>query len=306
MREAALEHLHRWLVDARDPDPEQRRWKQAYGEGAVLAYERIGVLAAEEAERWRARFSYPGDVESSSVDEGARAAAERHLEALLARVVPMRREPDPHDVEVAAECSIAIAALHAAGVLDDAADRRWRTRLLGLEAPWIDDPEPPPRGVIYGYHVPPEDEEEAARDAEAEAAQAAYPERAEVRDVLIGSPERHDDLAIVALVVHEDSVALHFHFLGDDVEPHAGGYSLEPFREAVEKLAAPALRDGRGTRYEPVKDEAVSASGAGGMAGVERREAISGHWLYTPAPPADARAFTAVLGALRWELTEAG
>jgi hypothetical protein len=309
IRAAALAHLESWLTDARDPDPEQRAWKQAYGEGAVIAYERTGLVSAEEAARWRARLVDPdpfGRPDKSAVPDDARAAAERHLEGLLERVEPLRRDPDPDRLRKDTECSTAIAALHATGVFDEADYGRWQTRLLSAQAPWIEDPEPPPSGAMVAIWVPPETEEQEREDAEQEAAMAARPEAREVRRVVVGSPKRRDDLAIVALVVHEDGTSVHFHYLGPPWPTTDELSTPDAFSQTLDSLSPPTLRDDSGTEYEPVGDEPSSAHGAGGMPGPDRREAITGNWLYRPAAPDTATSFTVVWRSRRWELSAGG
>jgi len=56
-RERAIAFLSDSLAQLRDPDPDQRDWKLAFAEGAVGAFERVGVLSGNEADRWRERFA---------------------------------------------------------------------------------------------------------------------------------------------------------------------------------------------------------------------------------------------------------
>jgi hypothetical protein len=297
MREAAMAELHRWLREVDNPDPEQRAWKLAYAEGVIAAYERVGVLSSDEAKRWRARTAAPERPSPAFTDERGRAAAERHLEELLSRVLPFRRDPDPADLAAGEECSAAIDALAAAGVLDHNARAGWRRRLLAAQAPWLDDAELPEEGwSAYAVQVPAQNEAEAAQDAAREAAQARQPQRREVRRVVTGSPARQGGLAIVALVEYEDCAELHFHQLVDVPDPESETPPLGPFREALEGLAPPLLRDDSGTAYQPVFPRPGSAGG--------RMGAIGGSWLYTPAPPPGAAGFTATdaAGELSWRL----
>jgi hypothetical protein len=127
-----------------------------------------------------------------------------------------------------------------------------------------------------------------------------------VRRVVIGSPERHAGLAMVALTVHEDATSLHFHFLGGYAPPETSqGRSLKAFSDLVDGLEPPTLRDDRGTAYEPVDPRPNSASGAGGMPNGDRRQVVAGAWLYTPAAPADATTFFAEQETEGWTLTSA-
>jgi hypothetical protein len=311
MRAAPMAHLERALRATDEPDPEQRGYRLASAEGAVLAYERIGVLSSEEAERWRTRLADAASGRGLEVErplsEDARAAGADYLGRLLARVAPLRRRPDTGEFTVQTECASAIDALHAVGALDDSEHADWHARLLAAEAPWLDDPAPPSgRDVAYAIEIPAETDEEAAEDAAAQAAWEARPEAATVSRVVIGSPERHAGLAMVALCVHEDATSLHFHFLGGHAPPEASQRkSLKAFSDLVDGLEPPALRDDRGTVYEPVDPHPNSASGTGGVPDSERRQVVTGAWLYTPAALADAAAFVAEQGAERWTLTAA-
>src|SRR5918997_178406 len=141
MREAAIAHLER-LLDARDGNAAARDSKAERAGGAIVAYERLGLLTPQEAARWRARFgaqTEPG-LDTSGLADDARLAAERHLTELLDEVPALRRDPDPAAIASATECSTAIRALHAVGVLDPAAEASWQARLLRAQAPWLDQP----------------------------------------------------------------------------------------------------------------------------------------------------------------------
>jgi hypothetical protein len=311
MRAAALRYLERGLRTMDDCDPEYRGRAVAPADGAVLAFERIGVLSSEEAARWRARFADAAAGRGMEVEpplsEGARAAAADHLARLLARVPPFRRRPDAGEIIVQAECASAIETLHAVGALDERGHADWDARLLAAEAPWLEDPVPPSGcDVAYAIEIPPETEEEAAEDAAVQAAWEARPKAETMGRVVVGSPERHAGLAIVAVCVHEDATSLHFHFLGGSAPSEASrGRSLRAFSQLVDRLEPPVLRDDRGTAYEPVHQRPVSASGSGGMPDGDHRQVVTGAWLYTPAAPAAATTFVAQLAAEPWTLTAA-
>jgi hypothetical protein len=177
------------------------------------------------------------------------------------------------------------------GCLTD--ERAQELHLVVAQAPWLEDPTPPPAdATFFAIEVPPETEDQAAEDAARVAALAARPTASEVRRVILGSPQRHRGLAVVAVVAHEDAVSVHFHYLGDRQGQTRSGFdSLQAFDETLARLTPPAVTDDAGTVYEPVDQRPSSAGGAGGMPDAERREAITGFWLYTPAPPESARAF---------------
>jgi hypothetical protein len=161
-------------------------------------------------------------------------------------------------------------------------------------------------GVAYAIEIPPESEEEAAEDAAVQAGWEARPKAETIGRVVAGSPERHAGLAMVAVCVHEDATSLHFHFLGGPAPSEASqGRSLKACSDLVDRLEPPALRDDRGTAFEPVHPRPVSASGSGGMPDVDRRQVVTGAWLYTPAAPAEATTFIAELASERWTVTAA-
>ena len=304
MRGAAIAHLER-LLNARGGNAAARDSKADGAEGAIVAYERLGLLTPREAARWRARFrvqTEPG-LDTSGFADDARLAAERHLTELLDKVPALRRDPDPDASARATECSTAIRALHAVGVLDAAADASWQARLLRAQAPWLDQP---PHAAARGpqaVFVPPENEQQAAEDAARAAAWAARPKAREVRRVIVGSPVRQDDLAVVALVVHEDATSLHFHYLGGPQPSDPNGFaSLDAFSEVLDSLTPPALHDESGRAYEPVDQRPNSAIGTGGIPDPSRRQGISGAWQYTPAAPDQVDAFQVDRGDAHWEL----
>jgi hypothetical protein len=290
MREAALARLE-WLL--RQPDPD--RPKSAYPEGTLLAYQRIGVLSRSEADRWRVRLA-AGTTEWDAepeppLPETVRAAGIRYLERLVADVPRLRRNPTPEERTAGAECSSAIEALRAVGLLDDREHSEWSRRLLAAEAPWLDDPPPPGEGP-WAISIPPETPEEATEDAAVEAVWAARPKAETTRRVVTGSTERHAGLAMIALAVHEDATSLHFHFVGepapvDEPSPH----SKRAFDDALDALVPPALCDDRGTAYEPVDPRLVSASSHSHESDSDPRLVIIGAWLYTPAAPHEATTF---------------
>ena len=206
MRDAAMAHLEQLLSQTGDPDdPYQPTREPAYVEGMLLAYERIGVLSQSEAERWRVRLAEAAterDAEPEpALPEADRAAGVQYLERLVAGAPRLRRKPDARASVLAdAECSTALEALRAVGLLDSREHTEWSRRLLAVEAPWLDDPPPPDEGP-WAISIPPETPEEAAEDAAFEAAWAARPKAKTTCRVVTGSPERHAGLAMIALAV---------------------------------------------------------------------------------------------------------
>jgi hypothetical protein len=75
-------------------------------------------------------------------------------------------------------------------------------------------------------------------------------------------------------------------------------------RPPDDRIPYTRMRD-RGTTYEPVHPRPVSGSGAGAMPDGDRRQVVTGAWLYTPAAPADVSTFIMALAAERWTLTAA-
>jgi hypothetical protein len=123
MRAVALRYLERGLRTIDDCDPEYRGPAVAPADGAVLAFERVGVLSSEEADRWRTRFADAAAGRGIEVEpplsDVARAAGADHLARLLARVAPFRRRPDADEFTVQVECASAIETLQPVGALDE-------------------------------------------------------------------------------------------------------------------------------------------------------------------------------------------
>jgi hypothetical protein len=301
--------LERWWNETRDPSPQRRVWKQRHALAGVLAYERIGLLSAEQAARWRQRLTDPRDEAidaGSKLGADARAAGERYLGELVARLTPMRREPGPDAVRLEAEVHAAIETLHAVGVLDQYARASWREASGRKLAPWQTEPLAPPVGEFehVAVRVPSETDAQAAEDAAFEAEWAAMPKAENVRRVIAGGPQRQNDLAVIALVVHEDATSLHFHYLGQPQRERDDEQLLESFERITDRLAPPVLKDDQGHTYEPALAHPASASGAGGIPDPERREAITGYWLYTPSAPDIARNFSVSQNGASWTLQE--
>lgn len=310
MRDTALARLEWLLRQASYSDPDQPTWEPAYFDGTLLAYQRIGALSSSEADRWAARFARAATERNTGPEppfpEAARAAAAQYLERLVAGVPRLRRNPMPEERAAAPECSSAIETLHAIGALDDPEHTEWSRRLLAAEAPWVDDPPPPGEGP-WAIKIPPETPEEAAEDAAFEAAWAARPKAETTRRVLTGSAERHAGLAMIALAVHEDATSLHFHFVGEATPADArSARSHRAFEEVLDALDPPALRDDRGTAYEPVEPRPISAGSHSSGPDRDPRRVIIGAWLYTPAAPDDATAFEIEQAGHCWTLRAAG
>jgi hypothetical protein len=309
MLEPEIPFLERWWEETRDPSPRQRMWKQRHALAGVLAFERVGLLSAEQATRWRDRLTDPGDEKidaGSELGAPAHAAAERFLADLVERLTPLRREPDPATIRQHAECDAAIEALHAVGVLDLYERASWYEASSSKKAPWRNEPLVPPEGSFaIALHVPPENEAQAERDAARAAAWEARPTAAKIIRVVGGGSERHRDLAIVGLVVHEDATALHFHYLGErQGDLGERERTLDSFQRVNERLQPPVLQDDEGRTYEPVGERPASSSGAGGIPDPDRREAITGRWLYTPAAPPSAGEFTVSHNEASWKLVD--
>jgi hypothetical protein len=302
MRDAALARLEWLLCRAIERDPDEPAWEPAYFEGTLLAYERIGVLSGSEADRWRVRLAGAaagGDAEPEPpLPEAFRSAATQYLERLVAGAPRLRRNQTPEERARDAECSGALEALRAVGLLDEREHTEWDRRLLAMQAPWVDDPPPPGEGP-WAISIPPKTPEEAAEDAAFEAAWAARPKAKTTHRVVTGSPQRHAGFAMIALVVHEDATSLHFHFIG---EPAPVDRPSRDFEEVLDALDPPTLRDDRGIAYEPIEPRPVSASSHSSEPDSDPRRVIIGAWLYTPAAPDGPATFEIEQANQRWTL----
>jgi hypothetical protein len=307
MRDAAMAHLEQLLSQAGVPDdPYQPTREPAYVEGILLAYERIGVLSRSEADRWRVRLAGAATERDAEPDpplpEADRAAGFQYLERLVEGAPRLRRNETPAERAAGAECSIALEALRAVGLLDHREHTEWDRRLLAVQAPWVEDPPGPDEGP-WAISIPPETPEEAAEDAAFEAAWAARPKAKTTRRVITGSPERHGGLAMIALAVHEDATSLLFHFVGEPATVDAPSpHSHRAFEEALDALDPPALCDDLGIAYEPVEPRPISASSHSREPDPDPRRVITGTWLYTPAAPDEATTFNVEHADGRWTL----
>lgn len=297
---AARTLLWEWARERDDPDPEQRGWKVAYCAGLVDACEHTGLLGPDEIAAWRRLLADPGA--SPPPASGDRRAAEGHLDALLAAVPPMSRDPQPAALAPSRRFHGALAALHAVGVLGDEDQETWRSRALAAEAPWLDreDVDQLSRvDGIYAISIPPASPEEEAADAAAERDLEALVRRGRVRSVFVSDRvERHDGLAVVAVVTRTESTDVVFNHVGDPVDETASGRaSLRAFQTTVDALVAPALSDDAGTVYEPLRQQPMGSHG--------NRGAITGAWRYQPPAPDAAATFDVGAGAARWHVRRA-
>lgn len=305
---AAQTLLWEWASERDDPDPEQRAWKVIYCEGLLDACEHTGLLSAEEAGEWR-RILADGGAPPPA--RGNREAAERHLDARLAAVPPMSRNPEPDVLSKSRRFHGALAALHAGGILSDEEEREWRSRGLATEGPWLDpDDIAQLSGFdgVYAISIPPTSPEEEAADAEAVREMDAVARRGRAKRVFVPTRlQRHDGLAIVAVVTRTDSTEAVFHHVGGPQgDVTSGRASLEAFETTVNGLVAPSLSDDAGTVYEPVSERPVGSHGTGGTPDPMRPRVITGTWRYQPPASELVNAFDVVVGAARWHLTRRG
>jgi hypothetical protein len=297
--------LWEWATVGQDDDPEQHALKALYAECLVDACEHVGLLAADEVVQWRRLLSHgrpppaaPGDLDG----------AERHLEELLAAVPPMAREPQAAALSATRRFDAALAALHASGVLSDEAERRWRSRGLAAEAPWLDDDEISEIGGmegIYAIRIPPASPEEEAADAAAMQEMETAGRRGRAKRVFVPDRlQRHDGLAIVGVIMRAEATEVVFHHVGDAYgDLTSGSAGLEAFRTTIDALVPPRLEDDTGIVYEPLGDRPVSSHGSGGTPDPVRPRVITGAWRYQPPAPDSASAFEVSAADARWRLT---
>jgi hypothetical protein len=278
-----------------------RSGREDHSAGLIFACRCLGLLTADEAEQWRRVLV---QREPPPPAPGRPDAAEEHLGSLLAALAPMSRSPEPAAVSAHRRFHAALAALHASGVLDDETARRWRSRGLASEAPWLDEEEraelSSPPG-FYAIGVPPASPQEAADDAADERAFELLVRRGRARRVIPARPlRRHDRLAVVAVVTRTDATEVLFHYVGEphgDVRP--GFAAMEAHSRIVDTLKSPALTDDQGTAYEPVDQRPVISQGVGGRPDPKRLRVITGAWRYQPPAPDSATAYD--VGG-RWRL----
>ncbi|RKQ90245.1 hypothetical protein C8N24_0044 [Solirubrobacter pauli] len=211
-------------------------------------------------------------------------AAEQHLEQLLAELTPTSEGQRFHG---------ALSALHSAGVLDDDAAKRWRTRATAAQAPWLEPDELAALETGTGHALirgPGLSREEAdARAAARLADHERIARRGRARRVHTApTVSRRDGLAIVAVITRTECTEVRFHCVagarGDD--------DLAALVALLERLVPPPLTDDAGTAYTLVSERPVGAHVAGGPPDPARPLVVSGGWRYQPPAPDAATTFT--------------
>jgi hypothetical protein len=311
LTEATLEAqmlLWEWAESCEDDDPEQREMKVRYAEGLVDACEHAGLLAADEVVQWRRLLAQGGAPPPAPGDLDA---AERHLEELLAAVRPMSRKPELTAVGAGGRFDAALWALHESGVLSDEVARRWRSRGLAAEAPWLAHDEisellsrgEDPDVISIAIPMPPRASAEGeAADAEAMRKMEMIVRRGRAKRVFVPNPpQRQDGLAIAAVVARTEATEVVFDHVGDPQGDFGSERAqLAAFRKTDDALVPPSLGDDAGTVYSPVRDRPVSSHGS---AGPERPPVRTGIWRYQPPAPDSAAAFEVTTSGARWRLT---
>lgn len=211
-------------------------------------------------------------------------AAERHLEQLLAELSPTtdRQRFDG-----------ALGALHSAGVLDDAAARRWSTRATAAHAPWLEPDELAALETVTGHTLirgPGLSREDA--DAQAAAWLAEHERitrRGRARRVhTVPTISRREGLAIIAVITRTECTEVRFHCVGGA----RGDDDAAALVALLERLVPPPLTDDAGTSYTPVSDRPVGAHVADGPPDPAWPLVVSGGWRYQPPAPDAATTFT--------------
>lgn len=290
------------LVDADDPDLVQRAWKVDRFGGALEAYAKLELLTAAEVERWRQLIDgmrWPV-LTPARLTLAEHEQVHRHLEALLDDVrAATALQDDAHRAQAVVRAAAAADALADVGALSGQQASDWRKRIDELAPP----PELPsiPSGSL---------QRAAATNSRADAAAmlqtlAPLPAGKQIIRVITGTPERHGGLAILALVIHDDCTAVHFHYLG----PEAGRAAWDPWEsmdqnaEILSRLDPPSLIDASGREYTALSPS-PSATGTGGIPDPKRRLAFTGRWTY---PPVDqpSGTFTVQAAEHTWRLLSA-
>lgn len=260
-----------WLDAHGDSDPGGRASRDGFLDGIVLAHERVGALAQDEAERWRERVQSEDD---RSVDVGSElgpdavARGEQYLTELIARVEPLGRGVDPAATRRYSECEAAIMALHRVGALDDRARARWLKQLLDAHG--------------WGFVTEPAFHDQRTERIAEQAELQAREDAGEIRRVIVGPGDQHDRLAIVAIVVHADVTRVHFHYLAEPAEWNDGLGGLVP---------PVKLFDDTGVLYKPAQS-GPDCQGTGDASEPGDFVAVTGDWEYKPAAASDAQQFT--------------
>jgi hypothetical protein len=304
MARAARDVFWLWFDEADDSDAEQRAWKRARLEGILAACERTGVLSPDELGRWRALIDGAAPATSKGADPGAAGA---FLEAALSDVRPMARNEDPDRLRAGDRFHGALDALSSAGVIGDDDRSRWHQQELSKSAPWLSSEEVEEFASFDGVvaiGVPATTEQEEAADEAFEREHERLSRRGALRRaVTTPTPERHDGLAVFAVVVREESTELLFHLVGPPHGEYQGGFAeMDAYRALTDALVPPRLSDDAGTAYEPVSQSPMSSHGTGGMPDPERPRVVFGGWRYFPAAPPTATAFVAEAAGARWTI----
>ena len=254
-----------------------------YARSLLDACEHIEVLGQDELAQWRGMLAEGGNSPAAAGDPHA---AERHLGERLAAISPLTREPDAAATTAKRRFDAALEALGASGVLGDEAARGWRARDdAAAEASWLDDDDlAEAEAVMRQYEL-------AAHCGRAR--RVFVPERV----------QRHDGLAIIAVVTRTEASEILFHHVGepegDDTDGFAG---LEAFRNTIDRLLPPKLSDDEGTAYASPIEQPVSVHGTGGIPDPDRPRVITGVWRYQPPAPESAAAFDVRTNGASWRL----
>ncbi|MBE2317738.1 hypothetical protein DVA67_017280 [Solirubrobacter sp. CPCC 204708] len=263
----------------------------SYADGLAAAAEHSALFSADEIVQWRRVLA----GEPPPAAPGSGAAAHRHLERLLDDVRPLSRNPRPEAVRAGRRFDAALTALHRAGVLGDDVEAEWRARRLAVATPWLEDEERLQLLAATGIHavaIPPATAEEEAADAAPVEELEVLARRGHVRTVHVPERvERHDGLAVVAVVTRTESTEVLFHHVGGEQGTDHGLAALDAFEAALDALVPPALHDDQGTRYEPVAPRPVGGGGTAGTPDPERPRVITGTWRYQPPAPDAAATF---------------
>lgn len=299
MSTGARAWLHQWATELDDPDEEQRRWEREFAEAGLEAIRLTGLLEAEEVAAWERVI---GGQKLPAAPGDASAAAE-HLAGLLSELGELTRDEDPERLVPAWRFNGALEALSAAGILDEDEARVWHERRAEKETPWLapDEITAISGGEgLYAIHIPPRDEDEAREDAARAEVWEEMTRRGDTVDVSCPDAiERHDGMAMVAVVRCTDCTELHFHHVGAAIDlENVGG--MGDLMAAVTHLRPPELTDDLGTHYWAVTE--FPSGAGGGMGDPEIPQTWTGSWRYQPAAPPGARVFTARRDAASWTL----